>query len=54
MMPLVILIAAAVIPAVYLLIRVYRADRLEKEPVGLLVVLVLLGVFSTSLAGLAE
>ena len=54
MMPLVILIAAAVIPAVYLLIRVYRADRLEKEPVGLLVALVLLGVFSTSLAGLAE
>lgn len=54
MMPLVILIAAAVIPAVYLLIRVYHADRLEKEPVGLLVTLVLLGVFSTSLAGLAE
>ena len=26
-----ILIAAAVIPAVYLLIRVERADRLEKE-----------------------
>ena len=26
-----ILIAAAVIPAVFLLIRVYRSDRLEKE-----------------------
>ena len=27
------LIAAAVIPAIWLLIKVYRADRLEKEPV---------------------
>jgi RsiW-degrading membrane proteinase PrsW (M82 family) len=49
-----ILIAAAVIPAVYLLIRVYRADRLEKEPTGLLVSLVVLGIFSTALAGVAE
>ena len=29
-----ILIAAAVVPAVFLLIRVYRADRLEPEPSG--------------------
>ena len=49
-----ILIAAAVIPAIYLLIRVYRADRLEKEPTGLLVSLVLLGIVSTALAGVAE
>ena len=49
-----ILIVAAVVPAVYLLIRVYRADRLEKEPVGLLISLVVLGIASTALAGIAE
>ncbi len=48
------LIAAAVIPAVLLLIRVYRADRLEKEPVGLILLLVILGVLSTALASAAE
>lgn len=49
-----ILIAAAVIPAIWLLIRIYKADRLEKEPIGLIVQLVLQGVFSTILAGIAE
>ena len=49
-----ILIVAAVVPAVYLLIRVYRADRLEKEPAGLLISLVVLGIASTALAGIAE
>ena len=42
-----LLIAAAVIPAVILLIRIYKADRLEKEPTGLLVALVLMGVLAT-------
>mgnify|MGYP004662335681 CR=1 FL=1 len=42
-----VLIAAAVIPAVILLIRIYKADRLEKEPTGLLVSLVLMGVLAT-------
>ena len=45
-----ILIAAAVIPAIILLVRIYRADRLEKEPTGLLVSLVLLGIISTAIA----
>ena len=54
MIYLLILIAAAVIPAVYLLYRVYQADRLEKEPAGILVSLVVLGVFSTGLAALTE
>lgn len=45
-----ILIAAAVIPAAILLVRIYRADRLEKEPKSLLVSLVLLGILSTSVA----
>ena len=30
-----ILIAAAVIPALILLVRIYRLDRLESEPVSL-------------------
>ena len=49
-----LLIAAAVIPAVLLMIRVYRADRLEREPAGLLLGLVLLGILATVLALAAE
>ena len=49
-----LLIAAAVVPAVWLMIRVYRADRLEKEPAGLLLALLILGVISTTLASLTE
>lgn len=49
-----ILIAAAVIPAVILLVQVYKADRLEKEPPSLLISLVLYGIIATSLAKLTE
>lgn len=49
-----VLIAAAVIPAVYLLIQIYKADRLEKEPPGLIFRLVLQGIFSTVLAMVTE
>lgn len=49
-----LLIAAAVIPAVVLLLYVYRADRLEKEPASLLGVLLLQGIISTSLAVFTE
>ena len=49
-----LLVAAAVIPAVWLLIRVYRADHLEKEPVRLLLWLVILGVIATALATVTE
>ena len=49
-----ILIAAAVVPAVFLLIRVYRADRLEPEPSGLLLSLILRGVFATVIAIVLE
>ena len=45
-----VLIAAAVIPAVILLLQVYRADRLEKEPTGLLISLLVFGVIATALA----
>ena len=50
----IVLIAAAVLPAAWLLIRVYRADRLEKEPIFLLLSLLVLGVFATALAGITE
>ena len=46
------LIAAAVVPAVFLLIRVYRADRLEPEPSGLLLSLILRGVFGNQAGGI--
>ena len=49
-----ILIAAAVIPAIVLLVQVYRADRLEPEPPVLLLSLVLYGIFATGLAMLTE
>ena len=49
-----VLIAAAVIPAVILLIQVYRADRLEKEPAGLLISLLVFGVIATALAIVTE
>lgn len=49
-----ILIAAVVVPAVFLLIRVYRADRLEPEPSGLLLSLILRGVFATVIAMVLE
>lgn len=49
-----ILAAAAVIPAVFLLVRVYRADRLEPEPTGLLLSLVLRGIVATLIALVLE
>jgi len=49
-----ILIAAAVIPAVILLRRINRLDRLEKEPPRLLLSLVIFGILSTFLAIVTE
>ncbi len=49
-----LLILAAVLPAAYLMIRVYRSDRLEPEPPRMVIGLVLLGMISTALAGTAE
>ena len=53
-LPDTILISAAVIPAIALLVLVYRADHVEPENPALLVRLVLMGVVSTSLAKFAE
>ena len=50
----ILLIAAAVIPAIVLLVRVYRSDRLEKEPPRLITSLVLSGILATLLAMAGE
>jgi len=52
--PKALLIAAAVAPAAWLLVYVYKKDRLEKEPRGMLGRLVLWGVLSTILATVTE
>lgn len=49
-----ILIAAAVIPAVFLLVKVYRSDRLEPESPRLIWSLVMLGIVSTFIALVSE
>lgn len=49
-----VLIAAAIIPAIVLLIKVYQADRIEKEPPALLLSLVLYGIVATGLAMVTE
>lgn len=49
-----ILIAAAVIPAVFLMVRVWRADRLEKESPALMMQLVKGGILSALLALVEE
>ena len=49
-----VLIAAAVIPALVLLIYVRRADRLESESPRVLIRLVIGGIFATALALLGE
>ena len=49
-----ILIAAAVVPALILMIRIYRRDQVEKEPVSLLLGLVFAGILATFAAVLLE
>jgi len=49
-----LLIALAIIPAVILLVYIYREDRLEKESPRLIIRLVIFGIISTLLAALAE
>ena len=49
-----ILIALAVIPAIIILVYIYREDRLEKESPQLIIRLVVFGIISTFLAALAE
>ncbi|MCR5656770.1 MAG: PrsW family intramembrane metalloprotease [Butyrivibrio sp.] len=48
------LILLAVLPALVLLVAIFKADKREKEPVGLLVKLFIFGVLSTLVAGCIE
>lgn len=49
-----ILVAAAIVPALILLMKIYRLDRLEREPISLLASLLFLGILSTALASVSE
>ncbi len=49
-----LLIAAAVIPALYLLWFIYKHDSLEREPLHMLITLVVFGVISTEIALVLE
>ena len=49
-----LLVAAAAIPAVFLMIKVYRSDRLEKESPYLIKKLIWAGLFSVLLALVEE
>ncbi len=49
-----LLTAAALLPAIYLMIYVYRLDRVEKEPIVLLLKLILGGVIATQISLVAE
>jgi len=49
-----ILVAAAIIPAAFLMVKVYRSDRLEKESPAMLRKLVIGGVLSALIAIVAE
>ena len=42
----IILLVVAVIPGIVLMALIYRHDRIEKEPIGLLVGLLIAGAFS--------
>jgi len=49
-----ILLAASIIPPLYLLWKVYESDRIEKEPPRLLFSIFVLGMLSTIPAGILE
>ena len=49
-----ILLFAAVVPAIFLLIKVYQLDRMEREPLDLIIHLVVYGMVATALAALIE
>lgn len=49
-----ILLIAAIFPAVYLILKVRKYDKLEKEPAGLIISLVVMGMLSTFIAMILE
>jgi RsiW-degrading membrane proteinase PrsW (M82 family) len=52
--PMIVLILAAILPAVFLVIYVYRMDKIEKEPPALIIRLLMVGAISTILATISE
>ena len=52
--PSILLIVLAVLPAILLMLFIYKQDRLEKEPTRMLISLAVLGVVSTFLAMITE
>ena len=48
------MIVLALLPAVILLVMIYRADKIEKEPIGLLAKLFIFGVLTTISAMILE
>ena len=48
------LTALAIIPGLLIIIYIYRKDKVEKEPIGLVVKLILFGVISCIAAGFVE
>lgn len=48
------LLAVAVIPGLLIILYVYTKDKVEKEPVGLIIKLVIFGMLSCFVAGFAE
>ena len=48
------MMALAIIPGLLIIIYVYGKDKVEKEPIGLIIKLILLGVLSCIAAGAAE
>jgi len=49
-----LLIAAAVVPAIFLMVKVYRSDRIEKESRSLLGKLAVMGILATVIAKVEE
>ena len=49
-----ILLAASIIPPMFLLWKVYQSDKIEKEPPKLLAIIFALGMVSTIPAGILE
>ena len=49
-----ILLIAALIPPLFLMVQVYRTDKIEREPVGLIVKLFLFGIISVIPTGIVE
>ncbi len=54
LLPRTILILSAVVPAIFLLVKVYKADKLERENPVFILLLIISGIFSTVLAMVLE